>query len=387
MENQLNSFTFFMPTRVEFGLGKLTNVGEEVSNFGQTPLVVTDPILQDLPLFDKAIKSLKNKNLNPVVFDQVVQNPRDNDVYEGVEIYKNKKCDFLIAIGGGSSIDTAKTIGAVVNNDMTIDELENKDLNTPLPPLVAIPTTSGTGSEVTMYSVITNVKNHTKMILANRKLIPLLSILDPEVTLSLPPGPTAGTGMDALTHAIESYTCKLSTPITDGIALFAIELISKNLKNAVKEGTNIEARTGMMIGSLMAGIAFNNTDLGSVHSMGEVMGGVFDTPHGISMAIFLPHILDYSKDAAPTKYARISQALGLDIHGLSELEAAAKGVTYIKELNKAINIPFLSSLNVTPESFDKMADLCMEHICTPLNAKPIDRETYKEIYMNAYKEI
>jgi len=385
MKNFNKSFTFFMPTRVEFGTGRIANIGEEVADFGKKPMVVFDKIIRTLPFFGKVIKSLKSIGLTPIVFDQVVPNPRDNDVYDGVELYREEKCDFLVAVGGGSSIDTAKAIGAVVSNNMTISELESKGLNNSLPPLVAVPTTSGTGSEVTLYSVITDVKNHNKMILADRKLIPILSILDPEITLSLPPGPTAGTGMDALTHAIESYTCNISTPLTDGIALYAIELIAKYLKKAVSEGSNLEVRAGMMLGSLMAGIAFNNTDLGSVHSMGEVMGGIFDTPHGVSMAIFLPYVLDYNKDVAPKKHALIARAFGVDTYNLSDIEAATEGVKFIKELNRVINIPSLSSLNVTPDSFDMMADLCMKHVCTPINAKPINKETYKELYREAYK--
>lgn len=379
------SFTFFMPTRVEFGIGKIVDIGKEVADFGRKPLVVFDKTIQSLPFFEKIIKSLKKAGLDPIVFDQIVPNSRDNDVYDGVKSYKKEKCDFLIAVGGGSTIDSAKAIGAVLSNNLTINELENKGINNPLPYLVVVPTTSGSGSEVTPYSIITDVKNHNKMTLADRKLIPILSIMDPEITLSLPPGHTAGTGNDALTHAIESYTCTLSNSLIDGIALYAIELISKYFKKAVSNGSNLEARAGMMLGSLMAGVAFYNTGLGAVHSIGEVMGGIFDIPHGISMAIFLPYVLDYNKDVDLKKHAKIAQALGVDVHGLSDIEAATNGVKFIKELNREINIPSLSSLNVDPDSFGSMADLCMKHVCTPFNAKPINREIYEEIYKKAYK--
>lgn len=385
MKSFNESFTFFMPTRVEFGIGKIVDIGKEVADFGKKPLVVFDKTIQSLPFFEKIIKSLKKDGLDPIIFDQIVPNSRDSDVYDGVKLYKKEKCDFLIAVGGGSTIDSAKAIGAVVSGNLTINELESKGINNPLPYLVVVPTTSGSGSEVTPYSIITDVKKHNKMTLADRKLIPILSIMDPEITLSLPPEHTAGTGNDALTHAIESYSCTLSTPLIDGIALYAIELIAKYLKKAVSNGSNLEARAGMMLGSLMAGVAFHNTGLGAVHSIGEVIGGIFDIPHGISMAIFLPYVLDYNKDADPKKHAKIAQALGVDVHGLLDIEAATNGVKFIKELNRGINIPSLSSLNVDPDSFSSMADLCMKHVCTPFNAKPINREIYEEIYKKAYK--
>jgi alcohol dehydrogenase len=379
-------FNFSMPTRAVFGVGKLSSLGEEAAALGKRALVVSDKQLSASAVFKKALESLHAAGVEAVVFNEVIPNPPDTIVYQGVQKYQQAGCDMLVAAGGGSSIDTAKAIGAIVSNGGTVkDMLDADSVKNPLPPFIAIPTTAGTGSEVTIFSVITDSATHEKLILFSANLLPRVAILDPEITLGLPPAVTAGTGMDALTHAIEAYTTAIANPISDAVACGGIELIGKFIRRAYHDGSDLEARAGMLLGSHMAGIAFSNADLGSVHTLGETLGGFYDLPHGVTMAVFLPYVMEYSLDAASEKYARIAALLGEDVHGLSDLDAAKKAVEHVKVLNRELKIPTLEALGVKPESFAQMAKACKSHVCDPLNPKPIDEETYLKLYAMAFK--
>jgi alcohol dehydrogenase class IV len=207
------------------------------------------------------------------------------------------------------------------------------------------------------------------------------------MTVSCPPEVTAGSGLDALTHAIESFTTKVSNPICDGLACYAIELIGKCLERAFVDGGDLEARGGMLLGSNMAGMAFANINLASVHTMAKVIGGFYNLPHGIAIAIFLPYIMEYNLDAVPEKYAKIARLLGLETHGLSDMEAAKLAVERIKKFNQVLRVPSLSSLGVKPENFGELAKLCKEDSCDPINPKPIDEEMYRKLYQMAYDNI
>jgi alcohol dehydrogenase len=379
-------FNFSMPTRAAFGVGKLSNLGEEAAALGKRALVVSDKQLSGSEIFKKALESLQLSGVEAVVFNEVIPNPPDTIVYQGVEKYRQAGCDMLVAAGGGSSIDCAKAIGAIVSNGGTVkDMLDVDSVKNPLPPFIAIPTTAGTGSEVTIFSVITDSTTHEKLILFSQNLLPKVALLDPEITLGLPAEVTAGTGMDALTHAIEAYTTAVSNPISDAVACGGIELIGKFITRAYHDGSDLEARAGMLLGSHMAGIAFSNADLGSVHTLGETLGGFYDLPHGVTMAVFLPYVMEYSLDAATEKYARVAALLGEDIHGLSDLEAAHKAVEHVKALNRELKIPTLATLGVKRESFAEMAKACKSHVCDSLNPKPIDEETYLKLYEMAFK--
>lgn len=379
-------FNFSMPTRATFGVGKLDSLGEEAAALGKRALVVSDKQLSTSEVFKKALESLQAAGVEGVVFNQVIPNPPDTIVNQGVEKYREAGCDMLVAAGGGSSIDCAKAIGAIIANGGTVkDMLDEDSVRNPIPPFIAIPTTAGTGSEVTIYSVITDSLTHEKLILFSHNLLPNVAILDPEITRGLPPEVTAGTGMDALTHAIEAYTTEVSNPISDAVACGGIELIGRFIERAYHDGDDLEARAGMLLGSHMAGIAFSNADLGSVHTLGETLGGFYDLPHGITMAVFLPYIMDYNLDAVPEKYARVAALLGEDTHGLSQMEAGRKAVERVKALNLALKIPTLADLGVKPENFAEMAKACKAHVCDPLNPKPIDEDTYLKLYQLAYQ--
>jgi alcohol dehydrogenase len=379
-------FSFTMPTKTIFGTGIVENLGQEAVKYGKKALIVSDKDICSTEMFEITKAALEKRDIKTVVFSDVVPNPVDVDMYSAIDNYKRNDCDMLIAIGGGSSIDSAKAIGALITNGGKIQDLAGEGaIKNPIPPLIAIPTTAGTGSEVTSYSVITDSQSHEKLLLWDLKLLPDLAILDPKMTISCPPNVTAGCGMDALTHAIESYITKISNPICDAPACHAIELTGKYIERVFKDGHDIEARGGMLLGSNLAGMAFANINLAAVHTMAKVAGGFYNLPHGISIAIFLPYVTDYNLDAIPEKYAKIAGLLGVDTHGLSDMDAAQKAVEHIKHLIRTLNIPTFASLGAKPEDFDQMSKLCKQDSCDPINPKPISETTYIQLYQMAYE--
>jgi alcohol dehydrogenase len=385
MELKTDGFIFSSPTKSLFGPGTARDVGKEAVPLGKKALIVTDSFLSGTEMFRTIGKSLEESGVSHVVFDKVVPNPLDTHVHEGVDTYKKSGCDMLIGLGGGSSIDSAKTIGAIASNGgITQDMLEEDSVKKPLPPFIAIPTTAGTGSEVTIFAVITDSSTHEKLILFSHHLLPDVAVLDPLLTVSLPQNQTVFTGLDALTHAIEAFTTDVSNPLSDAMAMRAIELIGRYLERAYRDGSDLEARSGMMLGSHMAGMAFSNSDLGSVHTMGEVLAGACNIPHGAAMAIFLPYIMDVNADTVEEKYATVSKLLGIREDSLSKGELARRGIEFIKELERTLTLPPLSSFDVDAESFGVLAKQCKEHVCDPINPKKISESEYAELYERAY---
>lgn len=371
-----------------FGIDSISKIGEKAAAYGKKALIVTDRFLGETDTIRKIIAFLNEKHVASVLAANVVPNPLDKDVHEGVELYQKNGCDMIIAVGGGSSIDSGKTIGAIVaNGGKTQDLLDGSALKNPLPPFIAVPTTAGTGSEVTIFAVITDSTTHEKLILFSHSLLPALAILDPTLTVSLPKNQTVFTGLDALTHAIEAYTTKVSNPISDALACSSIELVAKYLQKAYGNGADLEARSGMLLASHLAGIAFSNADLGSVHTLGEVLAGACNIPHGAAMAIFLPYVMEHSLEAAADKYAVVARLLGAKVGGLSEKEAAKKGIEWIIELERALKLPALSSFDIKPSSFDSLAAACKKHVCDPLNPKEIAEEDYRKLYQMAFDNV
>jgi alcohol dehydrogenase len=372
------SFNFTSPTQSVFGVGALKGIGEKAAALGRKALLVTDGYMAKTEVVKQILGSLKEKDVEAVVMGNVVPNPLDKDVQAGVEAYKKNQCDIIIAVGGGSSIDSGKAIGAIVSNGgRTQDLLDAAALKKALPPFIAAPTTAGTGSEVTIFAVITDSATHEKLILFSPKLLPTVAILDPAVTVSLPPDQTAFTGLDALTHAIEAYTTKVSNPISDGLACNAIELVGKYLERAYKKGEDLEARAGMLLASHLAGIAFSNADLGSVHTMGEVLAGACNIPHGAAMAIFLPYIMEFSSEAAADKYAVVARLFGQRAEGKLAIER-------IKQLERTLKLPPLSSFGIKPARFAELAQACKKHVCDPLNPREIGEAEYLKLYQRAF---
>ena len=385
MNNFTFPFSFTLPTKIVYGPGCINSLINELAlNGGKRPIVITDKGVKYAGILDKITAILTLNNINYIVYDGVEPNPKDLNVEEGAKIAREFGADSIIAIGGGSPIDCAKSVGVLIaHNADKIKKYEGKTAATePLPLLITIPTTSGTGSELTFSSVITDTANNYKMTVKSKYTAAKVAICDPELTISLPPHITASTGMDALTHAIEAYTSTCSEPISDALALYATELIYNNLVTAVNKGSNLEARSAMLLGSMLAGIAFSHSDVASVHCIAESLGGVYDLPHGVCNAIFLPHVMEYNMEYSVEKYARIAKAMGLSFE--NERKGAEKAVDAVKKLAVDVKLPLFSSLNVNTDDFKKIAEMSAKNISTESNPRIMTKEDYLTVITNAY---
>ncbi|MGB4027606.1 MAG: iron-containing alcohol dehydrogenase [Acetomicrobium sp.] len=384
MTNILRQFSFELPTRIEYGVGVASKLGEEVRLLkAQKVSLITDPGIIKAGLLDKITSILKEEKLLYNVFDGVDPNPKDRNVERGAQVVRSFEADAMVAVGGGSVIDCAKAIGVLVSHDgKRIKDFEGKTaVKKPILPFIAVPTTAGTGSEVTFSAVITDRENNYKMTVRSPFMAAKVALLDPKLTVTVPPHITASTGMDALTHAIEAYTVKVSEPISDALALYAIELITNNLVNAVKNGENINARACMLVGSLLAGMAFSHSDVGSVHCMAEALGGVYDAPHGVCNAVLLPYVMEYNAEFCLERYARIAQAMG-EIFDTME-EGAMKAVERVKKLSVDVGLPSFKSLGVKEEDLEKLADMAAKNISTKSNPREMSKEDYLVLFKKA----
>ena len=383
--NLTESFQFLLPTKVVYGPGCLKELTTELAAFGgKRPIVVTDGGVQKAGIAKRVTDLLDAAGVEYIVYDGVEANPKDVNVEEGARIAREFGADSIIAIGGGSPIDCAKSIGVLLaHNADKIKPYEGKTAATlPLPLLISVPTTSGTGSELTFSSVITDTANKYKMTVKSPFTAAKVAVCDPELTLSVPPMVTASTGVDALTHAIEAYTATCSEPISDAVALYAIELIYENLAQAVKNGSDLAVRSGMLMGSMLAGIAFSHSDVASVHCVAESLGGVYDLPHGMCNAIFLPYVMEYNMDYCREKYARVAKAMGLQFATVEEGAKAA--VEAVKQLCRDVGLPTFRSLGVGEEQFDQIAEMSARNISTDSNPRPMNKEDYMAVLRKAY---
>jgi alcohol dehydrogenase len=314
LQSNLQSvFSFELPTKIIFGPGCVKELLNQLGALGVSrPLIVSDAGVAAAGVLDKVL-SVLTKNEKHKIFNGVEANPKDTNVFSGAQAYRAFGADGIVAVGGGSPIDCAKSIGVLAANGADdIKAFEGKNVpSKPLPPLVCVPTTSGTGSELTFSSVITDTKNGYKMTIKNPFTAAKAAVCDPLLTLTVPPGVTAATGIDALTHAIEAYTAVCSEPISDAAALYAVELIYSSLVAAFNNGSDVEARSRMLMGSMLGGIAFSHSDVASVHCIAESLGGLYDLPHGVCNAIFLPYVMEYNMEYCEQRYARIARAMGL----------------------------------------------------------------------------
>ena len=373
-----------VPTRLVHGPGAVAHVVEALEGLGVTrPLLVTDPGVQAAGLVDRVLEHLDT----PVVFDQVRPNPDIALVDGGAEIYRESGCDGLVALGGGSSIDTAKSIGVVVQHGGSILDYEwgHDPIERRVPPLIAIPTTAGTGSEVTLWAVITDHERKIKFNVGGTPLIgPHVALIDPELMLGLPASVTAATGMDALSHAIECYTCDYHQPFNDAVALLAIELAGRWLRTAVSDGSNLEARTHMAHTATLGGLAYGTESAGAAHAMSQSAGGVHDCPHGALTARVLGPVCEYNVPALPDRYARIAIGLGVDTGGMATLEAALAGVEELYGLTDDVGIPTMDELGFSEDEIPMLARIAFEDPQTMGNPREVDVSGYEEIYRNAF---
>ncbi len=383
----MTEFSFFAPNKISFGDGVAEQVGDEIRNLGGTcVLIVADPGVAATSFFTNIKKCIIDTGIKAEVFTGVVPNPVDEDCLKGYEFAKSVNADLIVTIGGGSSMDTAKTIATLMTHGgKPEDYYGDSKLTKAIAPLIALPTTSGTASEVTPFAVITDTKTRIKMNILDPKVVPKVALVDPLLTVSLPKHLTASTGLDALTHAIEAYTCTLANPLTDTLALKAITLIVKNIRQAYEKGDDAEARAGMSLGSLIAGLAFGNADVGGVHCMAEAIGGFYDTPHGVANSIFLPLLMEFNIPADPQKHADIAAAMGLDIKGLDTEEAAMKGVEAVQELCIELGIPKFKELDgVKREDFAALSKGAANNVSVDSNPRKAGEKEYLELFEKAY---
>jgi len=358
-----DQFSYYGPTRLIMGRGTIGNIPEIVNekqvNKAQ---IVTDKGLVAAGVVGSITDVLDAAKIPYSIYDGVEPNPPVKNVDDCTTQYQSEGCDFLLAIGGGSSMDVAKTSGVLINHGGKITDyfIGEKPVPGPIPYLLCVPTTYGTASEVTPFAVITD-DHHFKGAVPGPHVIPDVGILDADMAVALPQPIAAATGMDALTHAIESYVSLMSNPISEGMALHAIRLIAQNLRQASYSDHNHDATQNMLVASTMAGFAFSQTRLGNVHAMSHPVGGHYDVPHGIANSILLTRIMEYNRYACPEKFADIAAAMGEDIGGLSEVDASVLAVEAVQNLSEDVGIPAtLSDAGVKTEGIQVMAEDAMK---------------------------
>jgi choline dehydrogenase len=376
--------TVEVPTRMVHGPGAIDRLGWIVEELGvRRPLLVTDGGVVAAGLAERALESLTGA----AVFEGVRPNPDVELVGQTSEIFREEGCDGLVALGGGSSMDTAKGVGVEIANGGSIADYEygNAPITRRVPPLVTVPTTAGTGSEVTLWAVITDHGRKIKFNVGGTALIGAhVALIDPALTIGLPTAITAATGMDALSHGIECYTCDSHQPFTDSFALTAIEYAARWLRTACEDGANVEARTFMAHGATFGGMAYGTESAGAAHAMSQSAGGVHDCPHGALTARVLGPVCEYNAPAAPERYARIAQALGANIRGLEPLEAALAGIEELYRLTEDVGIPTMRELGFSEEEIPMLARIAYEDPQTVGNPRLVTVADYEDIYRNAF---
>ena len=368
-----------------FGPGAREVLPKEVKRLGlHKAFVATDKDLIKFGVADKVLNVLKEAGIPYEIFSDIKPNPTVANVKAGVKAFAESGADFILAIGGGSSIDTSKAIGIITNNPEFSDVVSLEgvaDTKKKSGPIIALPTTAGTAAEVTINYVITDEKNEKKMVCVDPNDIPAIAIIDAELMYTLPKSLTAATGLDALTHAIEGLITKGAWEMSDMFEIKAIEMINRYLETAVNEPQNPEARNGMAVAQYIAGMAFSNVGLGVVHGMAHPLGAIFDIPHGVANALLLPTIMEFNAPAALDKYVTIAKAMNVYKDGMSKEEAAQAAVDAVKSLAVRVGIPqHLSKLGIKESDLPKLADSAIADVCTPGNPREVTRDIILDLY-------
>ncbi|GKX65779.1 lactaldehyde reductase [Inconstantimicrobium mannanitabidum] len=371
------------------GAGAIENIVTEAKVRGyKKALVVTDKDLIKFNVATRVTELLEKNNLAFEIFDEVKANPTINVVLAGIEKFKASGADYLLAIGGGSSIDTAKAIGIIIKNPEFSDvrslegvaATKNKSVD-----IIAVPTTAGTAAEVTINYVITDEEKKRKFVCVDPHDIPVIAVVDSEMMSSMPKGLTAATGMDALTHAIEGYITKGAWELTDTLHLKAIEIIGRSLRSAVNNEP--KGREDMALGQYVAGMGFSNVGLGIVHGMAHPLGAFYDTPHGIANAVILPYVMEYNAEATGEKYREIARAMGVQgVDSMSQEEYRKAAIDAVKKLSEDVGIPkVLSEIGVKEEDLQALSESAFADACTPGNPRDTNVEEILEVYKKAFK--
>lgn len=382
------SKTFIMPKHIVSGSDALNEGSLLFPKLGSKALVVTDDSMIKLGNLAHVENALKERKVDYAVFPGITGEPNDLMIGEGLDVYRREKCDFLIALGGGSPIDSMKAIGAIVGNGGKITDYLGKTIEKETPPMVAIPTTAGTGSEATQFTIITDTQKDIKMLLKGAVLMPGLAIIDPKFTLTAPKKITASTGLDALCHASEAFTSRKAQPLSDVFALSAVKRIFKYLPVAYNDGSNVKAREEMSLAALEAGIAFNNSSVTIIHGMSRPIGALFHVPHGISNAMLLEKCFSYVLDGTYERFGILGREIGVSTEKDSDETAAKKFLDAAIALVRTCEIPTLSEYGIEKERFFAVIDKMSEDAIfsgSPANtAKEIGLEDVKKIYKSLY---
>lgn len=365
------------------GAGAINSIPDEINGRGfKKVLVASDPDLVKFGVTKKVTDVLENAGIEYTLYSDIKPNPTIENVQHGVEVFKESGADCIVAIGGGSSMDTAKAVGIIINNPEFADvrslegvaSTKNKSV-----PIIAVPTTAGTAAEVTINYVITDVEKNRKMVCVDVHDIPVVAVVDPDMMSTMPKGLTAATGMDALTHAIEGYITKGAWELSDMFHLKAIEIISKSLRGAVENTP--EGREGMALGQYVAGMGFSNVGLGIVHSMAHPLGALYDTPHGVANAIILPTVMEYNAPATGDKYKYIAAAMGVEgTENMSVEEYRKAAIDAVKQLSKDVGIPADLKEIVKPEDIPFLSQSAYDDACRPGNPRDTSVEEIAELY-------
>jgi alcohol dehydrogenase class IV len=376
------AYQFSISTHIVYGRNSSAMIGEISGNFGLKKIqLVTDPGVAGAGALSQLLSPLKKAGIATTVFDEVEYNPTVQTVDKAVRQFKDQNCDGVIAVGGGSPIDAGKCVGALARNPgsasdyLGVDKIKNQGV-----PVICVPTTAGTAAEITDVAVLNDPTKKLKMGMRSPHVAARAALLDPVLTLTLPAEPTRDSGLDALTHAIESYINVNSWRLTDALNLQAIELIGRHLRTAVHNGNDLEARDAMLTASLLAGMGFHHTKLGLVHAITLPFGGIYNIPHGVSNAIVLPHAMKFMLPGAVSKYVDIAAALGEEVAGMSERAAAEKAVEAVEQLSRDVNLPKgLAPYGVKTEDLPQLSESIAANFMVPLSPRIANAEDILEI--------
>ncbi|GAB3116829.1 L-threonine dehydrogenase [Novispirillum itersonii] len=382
----MSQTAFYIPSVNLMGSGCLTDAVARIKSYGYgRALIVTDAVLAKIGVAAKVAALLEAAGITVTVFDGAKPNPTIANVDAGLALLRANACDVVVSLGGGSPHDCAKGIALCAANGGSIADYEGVDRSAkPQVPLVAINTTAGTASEMTRFCIITDEARHVKMAIVDKHVTPVLSVNDPDLMLAKPPGLTAATGMDALTHAVEAYVSTAATPITDACALKAVSLIAANLRQAVAHGDDLAAREAMAYAQFLAGMAFNNASLGYVHAMAHQLGGFYDLPHGVCNAVLLPHVEAFNVQTSAARLKDVAAAMGEPVAGLSDADGAAVALAAIRRLSADIGIPAgLGELGLKEADIPVLAANALKDACGLTNPRRADQAEIEAIFRAA----
>ncbi|NBI89086.1 iron-containing alcohol dehydrogenase [Lachnospiraceae bacterium] len=380
---------FIVPGQIINGAGALDMAESSLAQLGKKAMIVTDKVMIELGNCEKLENALKNQGIEYIIYSEITGEPTDKMVEEGLALYKAQNCDFLIALGGGSPIDAMKAIASLTLNGGSIAGYMGKEIAVEMPPIVAIPTTAGTGSEATQFTIITDTRNNVKMLLKGKVLMPRLAVIDPQFTMTAPPKITAATGLDALCHAIEAYTSRKSQEMSDTFALSAVKRIFRYLPKAFHNGQDEEARVQMSVAALEAGIAFNNASVTLIHGMSRPIGALFHVAHGLSNAMLMKECLSFALEGAYERFAALGQTIGAAGAEDSSQVAGEKFLAAVIALTEELETPTLEEYGISKEAFfqtiPKMAQDAMTSGSPQNTLREVTQEDIEKMYKNLWR--